>query len=101
MFCGCDDVNMHTLALLFYPHGNSTKNYLSETLEKLAKVVPQPEIKPKQKCLTFGDEDGTGTIPGTGGSTDGGPDLLDALDTVDLEQLFATDEDADLKDDTG
>ncbi len=99
MFCGCDDVNMHTLALLFYPTGNTTKNYLSETLEKLAKVPPQP--KPKQKCLTFGDAAGTATTHDTKDATDAEPDILDAIDTEDLERLFATDDGGDPENDTG
>lgn len=91
-FCSCDDPPVHVLALLFYPMGPFDDNCLEKAIKKLKQ-------KPlTQKCLTFGEGAGEDLTPDTEGD---GPDLIDGLDTGDLEQLFAEDTDGILTDAAG
>lgn len=94
ILCSCSDPPVHILALLFYPMGPFDNDNLQKAVDKLKK-------KPlTQKCLTFGTAAGEGATTGSGDDADG-PDLIDGLDTVGLEELFAEDNDGNLTDAAG
>jgi hypothetical protein len=85
-FCGCDDPPVHVLALLFYPMGPFDNNNLSKAIEKL-KSKPQPP-----KCLTFGEAVGGDLDTASGDAATAGIDLLDTINTEELEKLFGEEE---------
>ena len=84
LFCGCDDPILHTLACMFFPTGVDDNSLLQEKLDKLKTLKINKFAK--QLCLTTSED----TEEGTHGDV-ADPDILDHIDTGDLEELFAED----------
>lgn len=85
-FCGCDDPAVHILGLLFYPMGPFDDNNLQKAIEKLK----------AKKCLTFGETAGTARDTDIETHTEGAVDLLENVNSEELENIFAGDAEENL-----